>query len=276
MSNGIKQLYWRLRRSLAQLGYHTRPSFLIIGAQKAGTSALYAMLGQHPQIVTVAAKELGFFSGRSGQYTNSTAYHSVFPLPHRLTAGKITGEATPEYLFFPECPQRIYEYASDMKLIAILREPVARAFSGWNMYRRFSQSYYPPYRELVEHRAFTTALMDEMTAIEQSGTYHNPQSAPYHYVGRGMYAPQLRGYFHHFRRDNLLVLGHHDLLHNSESCLSVVCQFLELDSFNFQVERKNVSRYESAIPETAVRLLQDFYAPHNNALFQLLGKELDW
>ena len=233
------------------------------------------MLCQHPQIIAPAKKELDFFNGLNG-YDNFTHYHSMFPIPYHLSSGKITGEASPGYLVHPLCPPRIYNYNPTMKLIVILRDPVARAFSGWNMYRRLINSTYPPYQQMSERRSFTNAIMEELAVIEQTGTCYNAQNKPYHYVGRGMYAEQLRGYFQYFAHNNLLILEHNELLHNREACLSSVCQFLEIDAFDFKLERRNVSTYESAIPEETAHTLRSFYVPHNESLFQLLGRKFSW
>jgi hypothetical protein len=270
-----------LRKRLAYLGYYSKPSFIIIGAQKAGTSALFSMLGQHPQITAPRNEEMDFFNGlrikfivrKLGKYGDFLTYHSMFPLPYRLGAGKITFEATPNYLCRPECLQRIYNYSPDMLLIAILRDPVARAYSAWNMYRRFATSPNADYRKLTEYRTFEDVVREQMKVIEHTGW----SSSPCTYVGRGVYVEQLQRYFRYFPRDACLILDHHDLLHTPEACLAQLCHFLKIDdTFKFDVIHRNVSTYESDIPKAAADMLRSFYAPHNESLFQLLGREFKW
>jgi hypothetical protein len=269
----IKRLARWLKRETARLGYHSRPSFIIIGAQKAGTSALFSMLGQHPQIVAPRVKEIDFFSGLKIKDGDLLTYHSMFPLPYRLASDKITFEATPNYLCHPECAPRIHDYAPDMRLIAILRDPVARAYSAWNMYRGFANSSNAGFRKLAESRTFEAAITDDINMMEQA-EYSN---SPCTYVRRGIYVEQLQRYFRCFSREALLILDYYDFLHTPDTCLASVCRFLKIDeTFKFRIERRNVSNYESDIPKAAADLLRSFYAPHNESLFRLLGREFKW
>lgn len=268
----LKYLIQQIKRELARLGYHSRPSFIIIGAQKAGTSALFNILRQHPQIVPPAEKEVHFFHGLQIKYGDFPTYHSMFPLPYRLGADKITFEASPNYLCRPECAQRIYEYAPDIKLLAILRNPVERAFSAWNMYRGFANSADAGLVKLAEYRSFEDAITEDIRLIEQAGGDIGPCT----YVRRGMYAEQLQRYLAFFPRDSILILDYDDFLNTPDTCLASVCQFLNLDEFKFCIEFSNVSTYESNISKTASDLLRCFYTPHNESLFRLLGKVFEW
>src|SRR3954451_25210734 len=110
-----------------------RVDFVIGGTQKGGTSALDAFLRQHPQIcMPESRKELHFFDreenfARTPKYRK---YHANF----RPGAGhRVTGEATPIYMYWDAAPARIWSYNAAMKLILVLRNPVERAFSAWNM-----------------------------------------------------------------------------------------------------------------------------------------------
>ncbi len=95
------------KHRLVRLGYHSKPVFMIIGAQKAGTTALYRILCQHPQIVSPKRKELHYFDDVCLRYKKPHwQYHTCFPLPHHLKPNKITFEASPSYLYYPECPPR--------------------------------------------------------------------------------------------------------------------------------------------------------------------------
>lgn len=264
------------KRNVAQLGYYSRPSFLIIGAQKAGTTALFAMLDQHPQLVAPRDKELAFFHDKEKEtgtkHGDFPAYHARFPPPYRLLHGKMTFEATPEYLIFPECAQRIHDYDPDMKLIVLLRDPVARAYSGWNMFRNFANSLNPVYRLLAESRTFEDAIAEEIKLIEQGRS-----TRPWNYVRTGMYAEHLRRYFQFFSRDALLILDHAALLHAPDQSLATACRFLGIDdTFAFRQRRAHVAAYESPIPEGAADTLRTFYRPLNADLCRLLNREFAW
>ena len=264
------------KRNLVRLGYYAKPSFLIIGAQKAGTSALFSILGQHPQIVAPRSKELAFFYDteiiNGHQYGDFLTYHSQFPLPYRLIPGKMTFEATPDYLIFPECPKRIYDYAPDMKLIAILRDPIARAYSGWNMFRGFANSPHATYRSIAESRLFEDAITAEIKLIEQGKS-----TRPWNYVRTGMYAEHLQRYFQYFSQDAMLILDHADFLRAPDTCLAATCRFLGIDdTFKFNIRFVHVSSYESPIPQEAANILRSFYQPLNASLFKLLKREFEW
>ena len=265
-----------LKKELARRGYCSKPSFLIIGAQKAGTSALFSMLGQHPQLVAPRDKEPAFFHDREFSagiaYGDFPAYHALFPPPHRLRRGKMTFEATPEYLIFPECPQRIRAYDPRMKLVAILRDPVARAYSGWNMFRNFANSPDAAQRALAERRPFAEAIATELELIEQGRS-----TRPWNYASTGMYAEHLQRYFRYFPRDAMLILDHAELLRNPAASLAATCRFLGIDdAFAFRPKLEHVSAYESAIPADAARRLRAFFRPLNARLFALLNREFAW
>src|SRR5947209_1159841 len=113
------------------------PDFLIIGAQKAGTTSLYRYLAAHPDIVASTRKEVHFFD--INFWRGEWWYRSLFPLRRRLqrrpplrNRPAITGEASPYYLFHPFAPERAAQLLPDAKLIVLLRDPVERA---WSHYR---------------------------------------------------------------------------------------------------------------------------------------------
>jgi hypothetical protein len=282
-----------LRAAAVRAGCYSRPRFLIIGEQKSGTTALYRYLSRHPQIVPAAQKELSFFSqealqhlidrsggtvtaaqvGFFGQTTSRAAlrwYHAQFPLPHRLRPRRITFEATPDYLYFPAAPQRIRAYAPDIKLIALLRDPVERAFSAWNMFRDLSASRY---QFLRERRPFDQAVQEEL-AMTAPDAPLEPS-----YVRRGIYHEALRRYFRHFSREQLLIIESRELRANTVATLRQVTDFLELPSHSWeqwQIPLIGAGEYHQPMPEGTRALLRSFYKPHNDRLYELLGRQLDW
>jgi hypothetical protein len=269
-----KSLYFSVKRKAASLGYYSQPSFIIIGAQKAGTSALFSILSQHPEIASPSLKEIHFFDGASIRYGDFAAYHSMFPFPFQMRPNKVTFEASPSYLVHPECPQRLKEYDPNLRLITILRDPVARAYSSWNMYRRFENSPAPQYRKLSETRSFEDAVMEEITQIDRTGHAGNLRA----YVERGIYVTQLERYFNLFPRHSCLILDYEAFVQCPKESLQTVCEFVRLEntSFDFKVKKKNVSVYSNAIPPEMQAMLRSYYAPHNEKLFALLGQRFDW
>ena len=111
-------------------------SFLIIGAQKAGTTALSAYLGEHEKIYIPPSKEVHFFDDESQEWNNKAAirlnYHANFPSID-LQHGILNGDATPIYSYWAPAMQRIWSYNPGIKLILCLRNPIDRAYSHWAM-----------------------------------------------------------------------------------------------------------------------------------------------
>jgi len=285
-------------RSLS-LGYHSKPRFLIIGAQKAGTTALYYYLAEHPDIVPSSEKELGFFTPEifadwpehpshwvlctqegAPHFADPRAhrkalawYHGHFPPPHRLGRRRLTFEATPEYLYYPQAPERIFQYDPKMKLIALLRDPVERAFAAWNMYSRFGDYRPLVYAPRKETRKFHEAVDDEIDEIQSGKTISDPG-----YVRRGLYYEQFQRYFSYFRREQILILDSRGLRSNTSEIVHQVITFLQLSEYRHAQEwaQIHVGEYDAAIPVATRQLLQNFYKPHNEKLYELLGHDFEW
>lgn len=106
-------------------------NFVIIGAQKAGTTALFDYLGEMPGIGLSRTKEVHFFDDETVDWDcpDYGAYHAQFD----PGAAPLIGEATPIYVYWPRALERIRAYNPDMRLILMLRDPVERAWSHWRM-----------------------------------------------------------------------------------------------------------------------------------------------
>ena len=249
------------------------PHFLIIGAQKAGTTALFSILSQHPQIIAPKIKEMHFFDAPSSEYGDFSSYRKLFPLPHDLEPNKLTFESSPSYLYHPKSPQRIYECSEKIKIIIILRDPVERAFSAWNMYHRFQHEKDHPHYALADFRSFDDAVMQEIKVLDETNWENNPIA----YVKRGIYVEQIKRYYNYFSGDDVLILDYLELLNNPQLALKKVCYFLQIeDKFDFDIIRSNVSRYKRAISPKAQILLSTLYAPYNEELFEFLGRDFNW
>lgn len=229
------------------------PNFLIIGAAKAGTTAIWHYLKQHPQIYMSSRKHTRFFAYevenppfRGPGPTNPTlpyavaeieAYHALFD---DVTDEVAVGEASHSYLYRPEAPERIRRYASDMQLIAILRNPAERAFSHHGQMVRNG-------RERITD--FARALEEEEMRIRDNWW---PE---FHYVKVGLYHAQLRRYFDLFERDQIKVYLYDDLIHDPMGMLQDMFRFLGVD--------------DAFVPEVTVRYNASGL-PRNGALHLVL------
>lgn len=187
------------------------PSFFVVGAQKAGTTALHYHLARHPDLFLPKIKETHFFNDSHGEWQYGFDYY----LEKYFTAEtkkELAGEVDPEYLFFPETAGRIAAHLPDAKMIIIFREPVSRAYSHYWM---------SVYREL-EKLDFATAIKRENERMKLG---RKPMSY-YSYVSRGYYFKQLQTYLEYFPRNNMLFLLSEDLKYRPQETLSEVYRFL--------------------------------------------------
>jgi hypothetical protein len=274
---------------LAQAGYCTRPAFLIIGAQKAGTTALHSYLSYHPQLRRVSRKEIHFFDQDVAYRRGLAWYHSLFPLPHHHDPFVQLFESTPEYLYYPQCAQRIIAYNSQIKLIVLLRDPIERAFSAWNMYRSFAlrqvrllETDYDectrgPINSLLAMEAFPVfdnMIQGEIEQVQQGSCQLEPSL-----VRRGIYHDQLRRYLGFLERGQLLVLASRALQDSPGAVLQRVARFLGVSESGWSQTKFPgvlVGNYDHDISAQARAVLSKFYRPHNQALYELLGQDYGW
>jgi hypothetical protein len=171
--------------------------FLIAGVQKGGTTALDTYLRQHPQICMANSKEIHFFDDEnifSQGKPDYSLYHACF---NKAAGHVVSGEATPIYAYWHDSPRRIWEYNSEMKIILILRNPIERAFSHWNMERHRN----------AEALSFWDAIQGESLRCRDALPL---QHRVYSYTDRGFYTEQVRRIWRYF-------------LQNGHFCSSMRC-----------------------------------------------------
>ena len=188
-------------------------NFVIGGTQKGGTSALDSFLRQHPEIcMPETRKELHFFD-READDTDYKKYHANFrPKPQH----RAIGEASPMYMYWETAPYRIWKYNPKMKWLLVLRNPVERAFSGWNMETKRGN----------EKLSFAEAIERESERCREALPL---QHRVYSYVDRGFYAHQVRRLFNIFGEENCLVLLNEELRNDHKNSLDRVFRFLGVD-----------------------------------------------
>jgi hypothetical protein len=247
----------------------TGPDFVVLGAQRAGSTSLYAYLTTHPQVVPAARKEVRYFSSL---HDRSWAWYRR-QFPAALAAGAITGEATPYYLFHPHAPRRVAERLPRARLIVVLRNPVARAVSQWAHETARGTEWLPLAEAIAAEPGRLAGELERMLADEQyASTAHQHHS----YVARGRYADQLAAWFAHFPRERLLVLRSEDLYADPAAVVRQVTDFLELEPAPLGDARPHNERAYPP-PEPALRKhLEATFAPANRALEDLLGRPFGW
>lgn len=194
--------------------------FLIAGAQKAGTTALWHFLRQHPQIHMPEKKELHFFDNENIDWLNPP-YNQIHGEFGHVAAGQICGEATPIYTYWLPSMPRIRAYNPDMKLIVILRDPVMRAFSHWRMETARGN----------ETMAFSNAIREGRRRVAKLGKFGGCHRV-FSYVERGFYFGQLSRMLDLFCREQILIIRQSDLQANRDQVLDGICRFLGVAPFD--------------------------------------------
>jgi hypothetical protein len=209
----------------------TMPNFLIIGAMKSGTTALYYYLEQHPEVYMSPVKEPNFFASQgqdnaADAITHIGTYQDLF---RGVSGEKAIGEASHSYLYEPGAVSEIRRYIPEAKLIAILRNPIDRAYS--HFLHRVRDGTEP----LDD---FAQALQEDQVGVHKGRTFQD-------YIGRGLYYSQLKRYFGTFPREQLRVYLYEDLSGAPISTVQDAFRFLKVDdSFVPDMSlRRNVSGY---------------------------------
>ncbi len=250
------------------------PDFLIIGAQKAGTSSLYSFLTAHPQVASAFKKELHFFDSR--QFGRGEGwYRSNFPPPTSENGYKvITGEASPYYIYHPLAARRAAQVVPHARLIALLRNPVDRAYSDYN--HRLSDGIETlGFEEAIE--AEEERIKGEKEKMLADEGYFSASHRRHSYLARGVYVDQIKEWHEHFDPDQLLVLKSEDFFKNTRKMMQLVCDFLSLpewDAGNFG-QGKNRRRYDPMSPAVREKL-ESYFEPHNKRLYDYLGTDFGW
>ena len=224
----------------------TMPNFLIIGAAKSGTTALYQYLKQHPQIYMSPVQDPEFFSFEGEQLnfcgpgvtintssiTNIEAYRRLFQGVSKEIA---IGERSALCLYIPKAAERIKHYIPHAKLIAILRNPVDRAYSSFMHLIRDNRE----------------PITDFYQAIEaEEDRIRNNWGFLWRYQDLGFYFIQLKRYFDLFDQDQIRIYIYDDFCTRPVEVIQDIFRFLEIDA-NF-IPDTSVKPNVSGVPQNKV------------------------
>jgi len=235
-------------------------NFIIIGAQRSGTTSLYRYICAHPAVKPAVRKEIHFFDW---QYEKGHVWY-------RGQLPATGGEASPSYIFDPAVPERVKKHEPDTRLIAILRNPADRAYS----------QYYHNRKRKTESLSLRQALDKEEKRL-RAAIYM--QSMEWSYKARGRYAEQLLRWFALFPPEQLLILKAEDLFNYPPETMLQVWKHLELNPIYQSVEEAYLKGTYRAHRRQTYRVhvgtrqyLIDYFDWHNQKLYQLLERDFDW
>jgi sulfotransferase family protein len=252
------------------------PDFAIIGTMKGGTTYLYHLLSLHPLVEPAATKELHFFDALFDEGVEW--YRRCFPKP-KLKDGRntITGEATP-YMAAHHAPERMAEVIPQARLIALLRDPVDRAYSDYQMLAR---------KERETHSFEEAITAKKPRRAGKGGRTSGPgEDVPRlddrcKYLSRGVYVDQLVRWSRFFPKEQMLVLKSEDFFEDPQRTLKAAFEFLGLPNWEFEAseivpKRRNKGSYEDQMNPATRRRLKGYFEPHNQRLYDFLGVDFGW
>lgn len=231
-------------------GGRVLPSFLVLGAQKAGTTSLFELLSQHPQVRPPRLKEVNFFDKDWSKGLDH--YRSVFPRRSEMSDADRTFDNTPSYLYQPRVPKRVHEVLPDARFVVLLRNPTDRAYSHYLHATALGR----------EHLSFEAALAaegqppraDDREPVDLWAAAQNLA-----YVARGRYIDHLERWWAQFPRERFLLLKSEDFFADPVATLAAVTDFVGLQRFvPADVSARNQSSGPALDPATRASLDEGF------------------
>ena len=268
----------------ATSGSRPLPDFLVIGAKKGGTTSVANWLAKHPHVMPMFPRmqraksphyfDINYWRGQ-GWYRSHFHSQALRRVHERRTGVRpIAGESSPYYLFHPAAAQRIEETVPHVKLVAVLREPVSRAYSNYWDRRATGHEDLPTFEAALE--AEPQRLAGVTDAWLQSPDAYSYDHDNHSYLARGHYAEQLRRYYDRFDREQLLVLSAETVRREPEASFRRLEAFLGLPAAEIDLTPVNVRAGYPPLEASTRDRLRSHYAPHNEQLYELLGEDFGW
>lgn len=242
-----------------------KPNYLCIGVQKAGTNSLINYLNYHPQIFACPS-ELSVFT-RALSHGELTTEDIKCYEDKLVTEKKIIGEKCACYSVLQYALDRIYNYDKNMKLIIILREPILRAFSEYNMLL----PSYPQYMNDTDDQILD--LFKTQALYKLSELTHN---SPYLII-RGYYDEILEYILSKFPRENLYIGISEEIANDKLKYYNEIYEFLgatKLKNIDENLD-DNIGNYIKKLPKSLEKYLYTIYKPHNEKLYEILGRKIN-
>ena len=261
-----------------------QPAFLIIGVQKGGTTSLHNYLLQHSKLISPEIKELHFFDTNK----NYKLQNYVKQFPKRFLKNKLSFEATPRYLYYPKVAKKIFNYNSEMKFIILIRDPVKRAYSAYNMYKQFQDNvgmlefFKQVEIENSNEQIYSIFYKDKFPSfqeyvdfeLENSNNLIEPSI-----IKRGYYFDQIKEYLKYFKLQQFLFIDSDNLKINTLQELNRVSRFLNIKNFDnliLDLSLKHKRTYESKLDDEIYNNLLEHYRLKNKGLNKLTSLNFKW
>lgn len=263
---GGRMVWGRLTVSTREM-----PSFIVIGTRKGGTTALFNYLGKHPDVVVPFRKEIKFFD--CNFIRGVDWYRSFFPRRARLKGEMMTGEASPYYILHPLTAQRIAQTLPEVKLIAMLRNPIDRAFSNYqmNVQNRIEVLSFEKATENEERR-----LSGEIERILADVNYPLRKHMNLSYLESGRYVEQLERWYEHIPPEQIMLIKSEEFFEDTPKIYKQVLEFIGLRDWKMEMYKNpNLGAYETMSPELRACLVE-YFRPYNQRLYELVNRDFGW
>jgi hypothetical protein len=262
-----------IRARTVASAFRPLPDFMIVGAQRSGTSSLFKYLRGHPDLAASLRKETEYFSRRYGE--GEAWYRAHFPIRRERRA--LAFEATPDYLFYPPTPQRVASDLPDARFVVLLRDPVERAFSHYRHMCRLG----------FERMSFEDAVRDEgariggeASELKRDPMHYSRDLLRYSYAARGRYAEQLERWFVSFGPSRFLIVRSEDLFGDPSAVFDSVLRFLEVRPWQPRAFANHSYRTTPGdgvtVPAAPAAMLREILEPDVQRLEALLGWPMGW
>ena len=243
------------------------PDFMVLGAPKCGTTALYGYLVKHPQVLPPLTKEPQFFSKNESYKLGLGYYKSFFPsfTDHQY----LTFEASVAYLASQLAPRRIKEAIPNLKLVFIFRNPADRAISDYYMKLRIGQEE----KDIIDAIIPEIEFYENSKNLDDSPEKSSSENHHHRYVFKGIYYYHLQKYMELFEASHLFFINASDLRTNPQEVMDNTLGFLNLERFPVDPMNRNVGSYskEGSDYELVYERLTNFYQSYNEKLNQMVG-----
>lgn len=269
--------------AVATASRRVAPTFLVVGAKRGGTTSLWRWLQQHPGVLPLvpAVQQIKSPHYFDIHYAKGEQwYRSHFPTrsayeraARRLGHRPAVGEASPYYMFHPLVPERVAAAVPDVRIVMTLRDPVERALSNYRERRGSGAEPLDDFVAALDAEAERTA--GEVDRIRRDPGYYSYSHDNHTYLARGRYAEQLQRWLEHFPREQILVLQAEAMYADPAAELARVEELLGIPHHDVRFEHHHRLPSVAWDPEVRRRLVE-YYAPHNEALYELLGQRFSW
>ena len=257
--------------------FHILPDFIIFAVARAGTTSLYNVIMEHPDTYQASIKEIYFFDLKYNRGLGWYKGHfpSIFKKWITTKINKrpfITGEGTGRLFVYPHSPKRVKQNIPNVKLLAILRNPIDRAYSLYTLQVRAGREKLSFWDAIQAEGKRLDGLMEKM---EKDESYYSAEFFQKSYVYQSIYYEGLRNWFKHFPREQFLILDVDELNSNSQETFDKIFEFLDLPSYRIKLTHFNSQKNPEIDPNIRKKLVE-YFKPYNEKLYKLLDRKFDW